>query len=207
MAGRKANPLPEVDLKKLSPQQALIYKMAGSGLTYTEIAQELGMKVSQVTSQVNRIKKKALELSNAYKSKDGAEHAQKQVINSKTDVKSPAEELKHLLQHDTGFLRLMRSRYGSDEKPGKENSMQLAVLTKDKNIRISRARRIKMLSVSGKNGKIVLRLTSEQKRNAAGYLKERHISPLEFFWDDKSSTYIVDGKELAGLEKALETGE
>jgi len=203
MAGRKAHLLPDIDLKKITPQQAEIYKMAGAGLTYTEIARKLGVKVGQVTSQVCRIKKKAWTIANAYKRQEGAEHVQKQVIDARKNVASPAEELKQLLKHDPGFIRLMRLKYGGEEKMETENLVKSAALTNGKFIRTSRARSIKMLSASGKNNKIVVKLTPEQRKRVELFLKEKNISPLEVFWDDKSSVYIIDIKEWPGLKKAF----
>lgn len=199
MPGRKPSVLPEVDMELLSPQQKAIYNMALEGVRPTRIAEALGVKTSQVTSQLCRIRKKALAAENAYTKKPGAEHALN--INK---LLSPAEELKEKMCKDPGFFSLLRKKYGTDEPLPREDSIRLAAGCSGRSGPLSG--RIKILSASGKNGRggrVVVKLGRPQKKKAAQYLRQKKIYAVETRWDDGSSLFIVNTQELKGLDREL----
>jgi DNA-binding CsgD family transcriptional regulator len=203
MPGKKPASLPEVDMRQLSPQQKEIYRMTREGLKYKKIAEMLGIKVSQVSSQLCRIRKKAKEQEQAYvyKNTPGAEPARKH-----RGLVSPAEELKQKMQADPGFFRLLREKYGDG-----------GVLPREEGVRLSSAsggdaggpvlsQRIKVLSASGKganSNRVVVRLNARQKKSAARFLKQRKLSPVKSNWDDGSSLFIMSTEELEGLRSEL----
>lgn len=200
MPGRKPSELPEVDMELLSGQQKAIYQMAREGVRYTRIAEALGIKTSQVTSQLCRIRKKVRAVENAYTKKPGAEHA-----FDLEKLLSPAEELKERMCRDPGFFRLMRKKYGTDEPVPREDSVRLAA-SGCSGAGAPPPGRIKVLSASGKNGRghrVVVKLGRRQKKKAAQYLRQKKIYAVETRWDDGSSLFIVNTEELKGLNREL----
>ncbi len=201
MPGRKPGELPEIDIELLSSQQRLIYQMAREGIRYNQIAQRLGIKISQVTSQLCRIRKKA-----RFRESVGQNGPEAGRILNENQLVSPAEELKRKICTDPGFFSLMRKKYGSDEVLPREDALRLACTGEGKNSNTFIIKKIKILSAAGKagqNNRVVVKLDRYQKKIAAPYLKQKKIYPVVTHWDDGSSLFVMSKEELEGLKREL----
>lgn len=233
MAGRPSISLPPVPLMLLSRQQAEIYRLARLGLSNREIAIRLDLRESQVATQLSRIRRKAAQMKFTYKSLPGAEHAlgaEKNGADRKCAAArpgSPAYELKQKMETDPGFFQLMRRRYGSDlEDRGSEEFFLTASLGIDRALRRARAACIKIQTVGGGGsgvvdrpvppgsgeengtiathyGRVVLRLSKEERVKLGEYLYSRKIRPVEIFREDGSAVYIVTLSDFNAIRSIL----
>lgn len=223
MSGRPSKILPEIEPKILSKQQMQIYELAKQGLSNKEIANQLGIKQNYVSTQLSRIRAKALKLKFKYKIESGAEH-----VSITKCPGSPADELRKKIETDPGFIKMMRIQYGTNEEQSREDKLRVASAGGEQKIlSVTRGRRIKIHSVAGKskslenplshygkygtissqNGKVVLKLTKEQRKLVKDYLCSKGIKPFETFWDDGSAIYLVSVADLKNINQIVYMNE
>lgn len=191
--------IPAAEEFQFSAQQQVIIRTSHTCSSLKEISRVTGIPYNNVHTQAKRIYDARAERKAAFRRNIGP--GQRRLPDG------TAEEMMRQFQEDPGRTHMMYVRYASGEKPDPE--FQVALLTagaEQDRLWRQRGKLQKLMSMQGKEGYVVLKLTREQVNEIQELLDYLGKHPVYVDPVEKTATYIFTKAEAAriGLGTASE---